>query len=152
MDITQQVIVTIRSLRKDLGIPEKEAAPVKLSARTGEIAFLADSDDYLPRLARVSSIDYGPIPDPGPTIRSTEHFDVAVLYQRQIDIPAERERLTKDLAKFNKGIEAAEKQLNNPGFLSKAPADKVEGLRKQYAETLALQQKAEAALAALPLE
>ena len=50
------------------------------------------------------------------------------------------------------GLAAAERQLGNEGFLAKAPAQVVEGLKKQHAETLLLLEKAKAALAALPPE
>jgi valyl-tRNA synthetase len=103
-------------------------------------------------MARVSGVRFSATPLAGNGVRSAAHFDVDVLYERQIDVAAERERLTKDLAKFNKGLEAADKQLSNEGFLARAPAHIVEGLRKQHAETLALKQKAEAALATLPPE
>ena len=63
-----------------------------------------------------------------------------------IDVPAERERLTKDIAKYEKGLAAAERQLGNEGFLAKAPAHVVEGLKKQEAETRLLLEKAQAAL------
>ena len=79
-------------------------------------------------------------------------FDVAVVYERTIDVAAERERLTKDIAKYEKGLAAAERQLGNEGFLSKAPAHVVEGLKKQAAETQTLLEKARAALNALPKE
>ena len=105
-----------------------------------------------PRLARVSAVELAPATLTGNNARSTSAFDVAVVYERQIDVPAERERLTKDLAKYTKGLEAADKQLGNEGFIARAPAHIVEGLSKQHAETLALKQKAEAALAALPPE
>ncbi|HEY5382912.1 MAG TPA: hypothetical protein VIJ65_11710, partial [Acidobacteriaceae bacterium] len=58
----------------------------------------------------------------GPDVRSTKDFDVAVLYERQIDVAAERERLLKELAKFDRGLQAAERQLGNDGFVAKAPA------------------------------
>ena len=83
---------------------------------------------------------------------STPQFDVAVIYERTIDVAAERERLTKDIAKYEKGLAAAERQLGNDSFLSKAPAHVVEGLKKQEAETRLLLEKAQAALAALPKE
>ena len=86
---------------------------------------------------------------PGSNARSTADFDVAVTYERQIDIPAERERLTKDLAKYEKGLTAAERQLGNEAFMAKAPAHIVEGLRKQSAETKILYDKTRAALDAL---
>jgi len=77
---------------------------------------------------------------------------VAVVYERQIDVVAERERLTKDLAKFEKGLTAAERQLGNEAFMAKAPARIVEGLRKQATETKMLHDKTKAALESLPSE
>jgi valyl-tRNA synthetase len=68
----------------------------------------------------------------------------------KIDLAAERERLTKDIARYEKGLAAAERQLGNEGFLAKAPAHVVEGLKKQEAETRLLLEKARAALEALP--
>ncbi len=82
--------------------------------------------------------------------RSTAAFDVAVIYERQIDVAAERERLSKELAKFEKGLMSAEKQLGNDAFMAKAPAHIVEGLRKQAAEMKMLHDKAKSALDALP--
>jgi valyl-tRNA synthetase len=150
MNTLQELITTVRALRKDLAVPEKESVPIQLHA-TANITTLAQSNaDMLSRMARVSSIEIVPTTPTGDNARSTTSFDVALIYERQIDVHAERERLTKDLSKFNKGLEAAEKQLNNEGFIARAPAHIVEGLRKQHAETLALKQKAEAALAALP--
>ena len=75
--------------------------------------------------------------------------DVQVVYERQIDIPAERERLTKEIAKLEKNLASAERQLGNESFLAKAPANIVEGLKKQEAENRELLTKAQSALAAL---
>ena len=148
----QDLITTIRGLRKDLAVPEKEHTPIHLHA-SQSISRLAQSNaDMLIRMARVASIELAPEALAGNNARSSAIFDVAVLYERQIDVPAERERLTKDLVKFNKGLEAADKQLGNEGFVARAPTHIVEGLKKQHAETLALRDKAAAALAALPNE
>lgn len=72
-----------------------------------------------------------------------------MVYERLIDVPAERERLTKDLAKYEKGLVAGERQLNNDAFMAKAPAHIVEGLRKQAAESRTLYDKTKSALAEL---
>jgi valyl-tRNA synthetase len=150
MQDVQELIVTVRGLRKDLGVPEKESTAIQLQAGLRMTALAAAHADMLGRLARVSAVELVDEVPAGNNARSTPNFDVAVLYERQIDVAAERERLTKDLAKFTKGLEAAEKQLNNEGFLARAPQAIVDGLKKQHAETLALKQRAEAALAALP--
>ena len=55
-------------------------------------------------------------------IRSTPQFDVEVIYEKTIDVAAERERLSKELAKLEKGVTSAERQLSNPAFLEKGSA------------------------------
>jgi len=150
MNILQELINTVRGLRKELAVPEKESAPIHLHAHPRTSALAYANADMLSRLARVSAVELVSAAPTGNNARSTPTFDVAVLYERQIDVPAERERLTKDLAKFNKGLEAADKQLNNEGFIARAPAHIVDGLKKQHAETIALKQKAQAALDSLP--
>jgi valyl-tRNA synthetase len=150
MDILQELIVTVRALRKELGVPEKEAAPIQLHTNTAISTLASANADMLARLARVASVQLVPYAPTGNNARATANFDVAVIYERHIDVTAERERLTKELAKLNKGLEAAERQLGNEGFVAKAPAHIVEGLKKQSSETRALKEKAEAALASLP--
>ncbi len=85
----------------------------------------------------------------GNNARSTAGFDVAVIYERQIDVPAERERLTKELAKYEKVLQSSEKQLGNEAFIAKAPQNVVDGLKKQQAEMKLLYDKTKAALDAL---
>ncbi|MDE1163287.1 MAG: valine--tRNA ligase [Acidobacteriaceae bacterium] len=150
MTTLQDLIVTVRGLRKEMGVPEKEAAPIAVHS-TGDAAKLAvEHAEILSKQARVSAVEVATVPPQGDGVRSTANFDVAVMYERQIDVPAERERLTKEIAKLNKGLEAASRQLGSESFLAKAPAHVVDGLKKQAAENEALKAKAEAALAALP--
>ena len=64
-----------------------------------------------------------------PGIRTTSAYEVAVLYERKIDVAAERDRLSKELEKLESEYSNAKRQLGNEGFLAKAPAKVVEGLR-----------------------
>jgi len=149
MQTLQELITTLRGLRKELGVPERESAPIRIHGDRETLNAIQWSQEILARLARVSGIEVCDVALTGTNARSTTSFDVAVVYERQIDVAAERERLTKDLAKYEKGLAAAERQLGNESFMAKAPAHIVEGLRKQAAETLALKQKAEVALRSL---
>ena len=149
MKTIQDLIVTVRTLRKELGVPEKEPTPILLHASNRILALADANQDMLSRMARVASVEFASEPLSGSNARSTADFDVAITYERHIDVPAERERLTKDLAKFEKGLTAADRQLNNEAFMAKAPAHIVDGLRKQYAETKILYDKTKAALDAL---
>ena len=152
MTTLQELITTVRALRKELGVPEKEAAPIRLHAENRVLALADANRDMLAKMARVSEVEFSAETLSGSNARATASFDVAVIYERQIDVAAERERLTKELAKLEKGLTAAEKQLGNEAFMAKAPAHIVEGLRKQAAETKMLHEKAKTALEALPPE
>ncbi len=149
--LLQDLIVTVRGLRKELQVPEKEAAPIRVFSPDLTAATLATANaDMLARMARVASVEVSATTLTGQGTRSTPQFDVQVVYERQIDVAAERERLTKDLAKYQKGLDAAERQLSNEAFTAKAPAHIIEGLRKQSSETRILFGKTKAALDALP--
>ncbi|HEX3966766.1 MAG TPA: valine--tRNA ligase [Edaphobacter sp.] len=149
MKTLQDLVTTIRALRKELGVPEKESTPIQLNAAPKIISLVHANEEMLKRMARVESIAEFAKPIFDAPTRSTPDFDVAVLYERQIDIPAERERLTKELTRLAKILASTENQLNNPAFIAKAPAHIVEGLRKQYAETKTLHDRTKAALDAL---
>jgi valyl-tRNA synthetase len=150
MNFLQDVIVQVRGLRKDMSVPEKEFVPIRVHADPAFSNLIKTNADLFNKLGRVSTVELAPAALTGEGVRSTANFDVAVIYERQVDVAAERDRLNKELARYDKGLQAAEKQLNNPGFVSKAPAHIIDGLKKQAAETRTLREKAEAALAALP--
>jgi valyl-tRNA synthetase len=152
MTILQELIVTVRAKRKELGVPEKELTPIRIDGLR-PIKRAADQNrDILTKLVRANTIEIVQPGSPalsGQNVAISREFEVQVVYERQIDIPAECERLTKDLAKYEKGLQAAERQLNNEAFTAKAPAPIVDGLRKQAAETKTLYDKTKSALEAL---
>jgi valyl-tRNA synthetase len=152
IETLQELIVTVRGLRKEIGVPEKEATPIRVFSNSDAATLAQSNADMLAKLCRVSAVELASASLSGESTRSTPTFDVEVVYARQIDVPAERERLTKDLAKYEKGLQAADRQLGNEAFMAKAPAHIVEGLRKQSTETRILYDKAKAALDALPVE
>ncbi len=150
MALVQNLVVEVRAARKEIGVEEKAVVPVQVRTNETTQSVIAANHIIVERLARVSEVRFvEQIPD-GMSKHHTPAFDVAVAYERTVDVAAERERLTKDIAKYEKGLAAAERQLGNEGFLAKAPAHVVEGLKKQEAETRLLLEKAQAALAALP--
>ena len=151
MTVLQELIVTVRGIRKEMGVPEKEATPIVVFASDAHVGTLASANaDMLAKMARVSGVTLAAAALSGNGTRSTPAFDVQVVYERVIDVAAERERLSKDLAKYEKGLTSAERQLGNEAFMGKAPAHIVDGLRKQAAETRLLFDKTKAALDGLP--
>jgi valyl-tRNA synthetase len=130
-------------------VPEKESAPIRLHTNLGSLGNIEWDQEILARLARVSGIEISARPLTGSNARSTSSFDVAVVYERQIDVAAERERLSKELAKHEKNLAASEARLANEAFMAKAPGHIVDGLRKQAAETRTLYDKTKSALDSL---
>jgi valyl-tRNA synthetase len=166
----KNLIEELRSIRKDLSVPDSEAVPgYVLDVNIGRAShnpvenlwgpitsagrLISRNAQIVERLARVRPIQlvgsqerFGTLSD---LFWRQGMFDLAIAYEKKIDATAERERLTRDIAKYEKGLAAAERQLGNEGFLAKAPAHVVEGLKRQEAETRLLLEKARAALAAL---
>ena len=145
----QSLITEIRGLRKEAGVEEKAVVPIEIRADACLKQIAEENRDIIEKLARVSEIRFVDAITAGLSKHSTASFDVAIIYERTIDVAAERDRLTKDIARYEKGVAAAERQLGNEGFLAKAPAQVVEGLKKQEAETRQLLEKARVALNAL---
>jgi valyl-tRNA synthetase len=144
----------VLSARKEAGVEEKANVPIYLWCELPSLKdVIQDNRSLFTRLAKVNEIQFVSNPEIIPANLSKRvgtNFEVAVIYEKQIDVAAETERLTRDIAKYEKGLAAAARQLGNEGFLAKAPAQVVEGLKKQAAETQGLLDKAQAALAALP--
>jgi valyl-tRNA synthetase len=141
MTLLQSLITEIRALRKEIGAEEKAAVPIELRADVAAYKIAEENRNIIERLARVSDVHFVSEITSGLSKHSTPRFDVAVVYQRAIDAPAEREKLTKEIAKQEKIIANGERQLNNPGFTAKAPAHIVEGLNKQLDEARKLLDK-----------
>jgi valyl-tRNA synthetase len=165
----QQLVTEFRSARKDLSVPEGETIPGFLLGANIEEAGLdmlgsrRSSTDVVVRnrvtiekLARVSPISFVDAQQRYAGLANLYwrqgQFEIAVDYQKQIDVSAERERLTKESARLEKQVASDERQLGDQTYLAKAPAKVVEGRRKQLAENLLLLEKTRAALRALPPE
>jgi valyl-tRNA synthetase len=148
MAILQDLIVSVRNLRAELKVEQKQTVPVQVFTRDAAVRRLIEENrGAVERLATVSGITFvenslGRLP----ATRHTARFDVHVVYERKIDIGAECERLKKELERIEKGITTGQRQLNNEQFLAKAPANVVENLRKQQQEFAVLREKAESKL------
>jgi valyl-tRNA synthetase len=142
MAILQDLIVTVRALRKDLDVPEREEVAVEILAPK-RIQSLAEANSVaIGKLARVSSVCFSePWVLPSTHSRTTAGFTVGFAYEKKVDIPAERERLRKKLEQYEKVLINAERQLQNEAFLAKAPEKVVEGLKKQASESATLRQE-----------
>ncbi len=149
MSILQDLIVSVRNLRAELKVEPKTKVPIEVFAHDPETGILIERNkEAIKRLASVDSINDGVGQQRAsqPPSRATARFDVRVIYEKKIDVAAERDRLTKELEKMEKEIANGQRQLSNEGFLAKAPANVVEGLRKRAGELAGLREKTKSKL------
>jgi valyl-tRNA synthetase len=79
-------------------------------------------------------------------VQTRNAYEVAIPYEKKIDIAAECARLSKELTKLESERDRARSQLSNESFLAKAPANVVAGLRRRCAELEQLILKARSGL------
>jgi valyl-tRNA synthetase len=150
MALLQELIVEVRALRKEIGVEEKAVVPIEVRI-DGELKpVISENLAIVERLARVSDVRFVEQMSVGLAKLSTPQFDVAVVYERKIDVAAEREKLSKEIARLEKVIANSDRQLGNPGFTAKAPGHIVEGLKKQRDEAQQLLGKLRRDLDSLP--
>jgi valyl-tRNA synthetase len=150
MAILQDLIVSVRNIRAELKVEQKAKLPVEIFAEPAIRSMIERNRGALERLANVESITFvAQSLAKTAGARSTTRFEMRMVYERKIDVAAERERLTKELTKLTSELQRGSAQLGNEAFLSKAPANVIEGLKKRKGEVEVLIEKIKAALGEL---
>jgi len=144
MAILQDLIVSIRNLRAELKVEPKVKVPIEVFAHEPEIRSMIEHNrSAVERMANVEKISF--VESSLAKLagaRGTARFDVHVVYERKIDVGAECERLKKELERLERNIASGQRQLGNPQFREKAPANVVDNLLKQQQEMAVLHEKA----------
>jgi valyl-tRNA synthetase len=145
MAVLQDLIVSVRNLRAELKVEQKQKVPIQVFTQEPEIRLLLEHNrGAIERLANVESVTFAESSLARLAgARHTARFDVHVVYEKKIDFAAERLRLTRELEQIEKAIANGQRQLSNEQFLAKAPAKVVEGLRKRLADLGVLREKSE---------
>ena len=148
MAILQDLIVSVRNSRAELKVEPKVKVPAQFYVPEPAIRrLIEENENSIKRLAgveRIEFVDHSLAKLSG--ARHTARFDVHVVYERKIDVGAERERLKKELQQIEKEIGNGQRQLSNEQFLAKAPAKVVDGIRKRAQELAVLQVKVKSKL------
>jgi valyl-tRNA synthetase len=151
MAILQDLIVSVRNSRAELKVEPKIKVPIQVFTHDPGIRQLVEQNrGSVERLGSIEKIEF--VESSLAKLagaRHTARFDVHVIYERKIDVAAERERLKKELEQIEKEIGNGQRQLDNEQFLAKAPAKVVEGIRNRAAELQVLREKAQSKLAEL---
>jgi valyl-tRNA synthetase len=148
MAVLQDLIVSVRNLRAELKVDQKQRVPIQIFVEEPQIRRLIEQNQgAVERLANAEKIEF--VESSLAKLSATRHtarFDVHVIYERKIDVAAERERLKKELEQIEKEYANGQRQLGNEQFLAKAPAKVVEGIRRRAQELEILREKVKSKL------
>ncbi|MFA7606117.1 MAG: valine--tRNA ligase [Rhodocyclaceae bacterium] len=135
------MIHVCRNLRGEMNISPAQRLPLVLATdKTGDAAQLSACVPYLAGLAKLSDVDIVddiPADALAPVAVVGSH---RLMLKVEIDVAAERERLTKEIARLQGEIGKAAAKLGNPSFVERAPAAVVEqekGRLAAFEESLA---------------
>lgn len=152
MTTIQAQIDSIRNLRSEMKLPPSQKMPLLISGPEAECAAAAP---YLQQLARLESVTH--VEDlqqaaQGSVAPVAIVGDSKLMLKVEIDVKAERERLSKETARLAGEVKKCQSKLGNERFVSKAPAAVVDTEKKRLAEFTALLAKVEEQLDKLPAE
>ncbi len=151
MALLQDVIVNVRNLRAELKVEQKQKVPIQIYIEDSAVRNVIEQNrGAIERLANVENIAFSENTLAKlPGARSTTRFEVHLTYEKKIDVATERDRLQKELDRYEKEISSGQRQLQNEQFLAKAPKPVVDGIRSRAEELQVLRAKAQTALAEL---
>ena len=134
----QEQIVQHRAIKAEYKIANRKDIIAYYDADPESAVIIENNSTIVPPLSGFSS--FSPIGDLDPsnfiavaTPLGTSYLDLS----SSIDVAAETARLKKELAKLDQLVAAGEGKLHNPKFIGSAPAQVVEGARRQLLETTA---------------
>ncbi len=138
----RDLVVEIRAVRAELGVPAAAEVEVILAGELGEVERLLAFAPAIRRLCRAKGVRHEPAYDPGPgtakvVLGAVEAF---VPLSGVVDLSREKERIAKDLEKIERKLSGLESRLANEEFRSKAPEEVV---KKTEAEAEELRAKRE---------
>ena len=128
------LVLACRSVAKQMNIAEKKRPPL---LTYGDAEFVVQAAPLLKALAKVGDVQV--IESEAAFMEATKLLPVVVegavrlALHVEIDIGAERERITKEIARIEAEIDKVNKQLGNENFVSRAKPEVVEQMRTRLA-------------------
>ena len=149
MDLVISIITAVRNIRGEMNLPLSR--PLEVVIHTPD----PDQQDCITRhgaiiqdLAKIGSLAAAESGD-RPRAAATAIVKGATLFvslEGVMDFAKESARLKKEIGKLAKELEGINRKLANAGFLSKAPAEVVDGVKEKQAALQAKQEKIQATL------
>ena len=126
-DLTE-VITAVRNIRNEKNVALSKKIQIGLESKNSQVeSFLKEHSEYLKRFCNpeLLTIEQN-INDEDASIAVLTNVKVIIPLKELINYEEEEKRLTALKGKLEGEVERCEKMLNNPNFVSKAPAQKIE--------------------------
>lgn len=150
MGLMKQMIDAVRNLRGEMQLSPSVRVPLAVEGCDATVKAFAGYLSALARLAGVEHVaDINAINE-GAVAPVAIVGDFKLMLKVEIDIDAERERLTKEVARLENELKKCEAKLSNASFVERAPAAVVDQEKKRQADFAATLEKVKAQLARLP--
>ena len=144
MEAVMAAINAVRSRRSEMNVPPSRKAALILVTDTP--AIYTQGAHFIKRLACVSELtvtDAAPSDAAGMVTLATADASLYLPLADLVDVEQELARIAKEKEKAEEGLRRIEAKLSNENFVSKAPANVVEGQRQQAEKYRALIAKLE---------
>lgn len=143
MELAKEVINGIRGVRAQRNIPQRNELKLNVVNST------VDYQPVISKLGNLSGIETVSEKDPASAtfMVGTQEFNIPL--RENIDVDAEKAKLTKDIEYYEGFRKSVEKKLTNDRFVNNAPAAVVENERKKLADAISRLETLKAALSAL---
>ncbi|MGI9035425.1 MAG: valine--tRNA ligase [Pyrinomonadaceae bacterium] len=144
------LISKVRNIRAEMNIKPSDKPAIHVAAKPDAQEIFALNEAQILKLARAAKMVLAEnLEVPKASAKAvTANAEIAVPLEGLIDFERERERLENQLNKLETENERLEKQLSNTNFVERAPAEKVQEIRRRAGEietqTKALTQNLEA--------
>jgi len=148
----QELIVASRNAKAELNLQKQKPSAQVACDDLRILELFRAHQDSIHRLAGLQATNFvrGRVTGETADVRHSATFDLRILHEEKIDSAAERSRLEREKAKLEQSLSQSQGQLNNQGFMSRAPQDVVRGVQRRHAELTEHLRKVSESLRKLP--
>lgn len=148
MALVQSMVDSVRNLRSEMKLAPSTRVPLVVS---GPADVCAEAAPYLQALARLEAVErVEELDNRGALAPVAIVGDFKLMLKVEIDVAAERARLTKEIERLEAQLKQCEAKLGNERFVARAPAEVVATEKERLANFTSLLEKQREQLAKLP--
>ncbi|MDA2926891.1 valine--tRNA ligase [Acidobacteria bacterium AH-259-G07] len=134
----QELISAVRTARAENNIDPRKRVPLQLLCNDEHQSFLQSQLHHLKNLAQLDQVEFvSNLERGGIRVQGVSRMaEFSLILDEVIDVGAERQRLIRQINRFETSVQQLQEKLQNTEFLHKAPEQVVADARKRYEEVV----------------